>query len=129
MWRATDEQQCQGWRENSNQKALRLAQGAGLFHFREGFERRSIESSVPRQARQPSTGSLPEPRPLSCGCGLLDERKSGCGYSIWLSSGRSARTSARNVKWIYNGHAALRSGSQYRQDPRLRGAPLTLTER
>lgn len=29
--RATDEQQCQGWRENSNKKALRLVKGDGLF--------------------------------------------------------------------------------------------------
>ena len=34
----TDEQQCQGWRKNSIKKALRLAKGAGLFLFREGFE-------------------------------------------------------------------------------------------
>ena len=85
-----------------------------------------MESSASRQARQPSTGSLPESRPLSCGCGLLDKRKSGCGYSIRLSSGSSANTSAslafpisarksartaaryaRNGKWMYNGGCTL----------------------
>lgn len=34
----TDEQQCQGWKENSIKKALRLANGAGLFLFKEGVE-------------------------------------------------------------------------------------------
>ncbi len=33
----TDEQQCQGGRENSNKKARRLAKGAGLFLFRADF--------------------------------------------------------------------------------------------
>ena len=34
----TDEQQCQEWRENSNKKALRLAEGGRLFLFREVLE-------------------------------------------------------------------------------------------
>ena len=34
----TDEQQCQGWRRNSNKKAPRLAKDAGLFLFMEGLE-------------------------------------------------------------------------------------------
>jgi hypothetical protein len=29
----TDEQQCQGWMENSNKKALRLAKGVRAFSF------------------------------------------------------------------------------------------------
>jgi hypothetical protein len=35
----TDEQQCQGWRGNSNKKALRLAEGGRLFLFKGGFGR------------------------------------------------------------------------------------------